>query len=385
MKFVYYKKFVFLGIATLISSSAFGVFSNFFSNSLVANADAESWNIAVVAGQSNAEGTNSFIETWTANAAKPLVALGAHPADSQTYIWWEGADGAAPSTPEEYLSTLNDPSYNAAGWLKSRTPDSKLPVRDALIRIDQLADRTVGVGQRLGQFGPEVGIARELYDQGKRNIIILKVSYGFQSLAAANSQLIPYDWYPEYERDKSYKHLLDNYTELTSYLASKQQGYQTSGIFWLQGETDTLDSSYADAFAANLDLLVNNLKQDLNLAEKGHVVIRKFSLSDCLANAYPLVGNYCGGAYALQLEGITAASLLAAFEVNPLISIPLNYKRVRQVRQAIQNTANKYSWVDAVETDDLSFAFDHIHLDWKGQLEMGSRMAKMFDLPDFSK
>ena len=79
------------------------------------------------------------------------------------------------------------------------------------------------------------------------------------------------------------------------------------------------------------------------------------------------------------------ASLLAAFEVNPLISIPINYSRVRQVRQAIQDTANRYSWVDAVETDDLSFASDHIHLDWKGQLEMGKRMAKMFNMPVFTQ
>ena len=389
MSYIPVDKKITITIATTILISALFValanilVGSFHSRTLVARAEGNKWNIVVVAGQSNAEGTNSFIETWDANAAAPLVALGSHPADAETFIWWEGADGKAPGTAAEYLETLNNPNYNKAGWLKSRDPDPALPTRDALIRIDQL-NQPSPVGQRLGQFGPEVGIARELYDQGKRDIIILKVSYGFRALAQANSQLIPYDWNPK-SIDKSYKHLTDRYTELTGYLASKGDSYQTSGIFWLQGETDTLDSSYTSAFPANLELLVDSLKTDLNLADDGHIVIRKFSLRDCLSSAYPLEGNYCGGAYALQLEGITVASLLAAFEVNPLISIPINYSRVRQVRQAIQDTANRYSWVDAVETDDLSFASDHIHLDWKGQLEMGKRMAKMFNMPVFTQ
>lgn len=334
------------------------------------------WTIVVVAGQSNAEGTSSFV-----SSIPPQQALGTHPADNESYIWWEGADGAAPSDASEFMQAITNPSYNPAGWIRSQNPN---PAMQRLVKIrDQ--DKPLPVGQRHGQFGPEVGLVRELYDQGKRNIIVLKVSYGFQTLAKANSQFVPYDWYPDLpgqpSRNKSYARLKSNYADLTNFLASRGDTYKTGGIFWVQGETDSLSTSWTNSYEANLDLLVNRMKVDLNLDPRGKIVTRKYNFRKCLDNAYPAVGNYCGFGYALDLENATYATILSALTINPIQSIPLNASRVRTIRQAFQTIADRYDWVETVETDDLPMADDFVHFTAEGQLGLGKRMAQMFKMP----
>jgi len=54
---------------------------------------------------------------------------------------------------------------------------------------------------------------------------------------------------------------------------------------------------------------------------------------------------------------------------------------VRTVRESIQDIADKYDWVDAVETDDRQFGNDFIHLSERGQLDVGRRMVQMYEVP----
>ena len=366
---------VLYGILT-ISSISFVLYSGIHSKSAFGSPSTP-WTIVVVAGQSNAEGTNSFISQIPQGQE-----LGTHPADDSSYIWWEGADGAAPTSASDYFNTISNPGFTVSGWMHSQNTD---PAMDRLIKVRDL-DKPVPMGQRQGQFGPEIGIVRQLYDQGNRNIVVLKVSYGFQALAKANSQFIPYDWYPDIPgqpvRNKSYTHLMSAYSGLTSFLSNRGDTYHTGAVYWLQGETDTLDSGYTALFEENFDLLVNRLKIDLNLVQNGHIVIRKFNMRHCIDNAYPInSGNYCGMGYALSLEGASFSTILNSVTVNAIQSIPLNASRVRTVRGAIQTISDKYDWVDAVETDDQPFGNDFIHLSTASQLEIGKRMAAMADVP----
>lgn len=333
------------------------------------------WTVVVVAGQSNAEGTNSLAANMPVGEK-----LGDHPADDQSYIWWRAADGAGPDDANEFFQVLTNPGFVTGGWINSQNPDPSL---QGLVKIRDL-DKPTPVGQK-GLIGPEVGIVRQLYDQGRRNIIVLKVSYGFQALAKANSQFIPYDWYPDIPgqppRNKSYTQLMQAYAQLKNFINSRGDTYKVSGIFWLQGETDAIDPTYAAAYKDNLDLLVNRLKTDLDLTPGGHVVVRKFNFRNCLDNTYPAVGNYCGFGYAIALEGASVSSILNFLTLNAVESIPLFASRVRTVRQAIQDIADKYDWVDTVETDDRPFGYDFIHLNERGQLDVGKRMVKMFQVP----
>lgn len=342
----------------------------------------EPWSIVVVAGQSNAEGTNSFISDMPEGQK-----LGQHPADDSenpddnALLWWEGADGGSiQDDPSYFWQALSNPNFNPAGWIKSNNIEN--PSMGGLINFKDL-DKNVPMGQRRHQFGPEIGIARNLYDKGRRKIIVLKVTYGFQALGKSTSQFVPYDWNIDCSgnrSNKSYCHLLSAYSDLTTYLKNRNEKYTVDGLFWLQGETDTLDTGWTNAYEQNFDDLVNATKRDLKFHPQAHFVTRKFNMGHCIDRAYPATGDFCGFAYALKMEGVGASTILDALTINPLLSIPLNSDRIRIVRDAMQKAADKYNWVDTVETDDLPFYGDHIHMNASSQLIAGKRMSNMYEL-----
>ncbi len=478
-------------VTTILSIFVFAVIALVLFKGISAVAESRQWNVYIVAGQSNAEGTNSFLSEMPEGQK-----LGQHPADNDpnNYIMWEGADGA-----------VDIVGGATSDWVKSQNTDGS-----RLIKINELNNNWSGnvkQSQRSKQFGPEIGMLRELYDKGERNIIILKVSYGFQALAQANSQFQPYDWNPN-SSNKSYQKLLDNYQELKSWAQSRGDTFKIKGILWLQGESDSLDSTYSEAYEGNIQLLVERLKSDLseNWHPKAHIVLRKFNFRNCIDNYYPFVGNYCGFGVVGKLEGqvngydlknystdsngnvyrgyVKPSTLEGAdwfisrsaqvdnsfiiYYANPSNNSNINYSvawnsrqslnydtscnnkpagsnvicgvsannqqsnqpptgfdialesvgecgfllgrsnssdpnscvsdlglylrslintlylnpnRVRQVREALQAAANKYDYVDVVETDDLPFYNDFIHLNATGQLEVGKRMINMYDVP----
>jgi hypothetical protein len=353
-----------------------------------AGGDDQPYSIYIVAGQSNAEGSNSFLAQMPSGQE-----LGTHPVDDDAdpndnaQIWWDGADGVGiEDEPNGFVQLLQSGgTYVAAGWINSsNTAD---PSKEGLINFKDL-DQPPPMGQMKGQFGSEIGLARELYNQGKRKIIFLKVTYGFQALANTTTPpnigtpFVPYDWHPDSPGQRSYYHLKENYALLTDYLNDNNMKYTVDGFFWLQGETDTLDTDWTNQYEANFDYLVNRVKEDMHLHPSAHFVARKFNLRNCTDNAYPAVGNYCGAAYALDIDGATPLNILSSLTVNALISIPLNNERIRTVRDGMQRVSDKYDWVDMLETDDdQPFYNDHIHLNATAQLKTGERMAKMYKQP----
>lgn len=112
-----------------------------------ATTSVEPYSVLVVAGQSNAQGDESY-------SALMDPPLGSHPADSATKIMW----------------SLGDDQINVNRLNSSNT------------QLMSLTDI-----QPFGYFGPEVGLARKLWDQGRRNMVILKVTYGLQRLAQTDN------------------------------------------------------------------------------------------------------------------------------------------------------------------------------------------------------
>jgi hypothetical protein len=354
--------------------------------------DDEPYSIYIVAGQSNAEGSNSFLAEMP-----PGQGLGTHPVDDDAdpndnaHIWWKGADGVGiEDDPNGFVKLLESGgSYVAAGWEESNNTAD--PSKEGLINFKDL-DQPPPIGQLKGQFGSEIGIARELYNQGKRKIIFLKVTYGFQALANTTTPpnigtpFVPYDWHPDSPGQKSYYHLQQEYADLTDYLNRNNMKYTVDGFFWLQGETDSLDTDWTNQYEANFDYLVNRVKEDMHLHPSAHFVARKFNLRVCTDNGYPAVGNYCGAAYALDIDGATPLNILNSLTINALISIPLNNERIRTVRASMQRVSDKYDWVDMLETDDdQPFYNDFIHLNATAQLKTGERMAKMYKQPYYPR
>ncbi len=340
----------------------------------------EPYSIYIIAGQSQAEGTNSVRDNLE-NDSQGFYKR-THEGDDDTGFWWAGADGRGPSDFFEFLSLFFS-GGNAAGWSYSGWSDTDDgSVRLADLSYENSQRRTEGAPNKI--FGPEYGVGRTLYDMGRRKVIILKVSYGFQSLSQSTSQFVPYDWnVTDFEsRNKSYKVLDTEFTRLTNYLSSQGQKYTVDGFFWHQGGTDTLDDDYAQDYAENFDNLVNDARKRFELHPEAHIVAAKIGYQHCSNYSIPPNDSnpyYCGFPYMKELSPLTAVEPLTPSSIR---SAHKNYvDRINMVRAALQNTADNYSWVDVVDNNDLPRSADNVHLDEVAQLEMGKRFVEMYRLP----
>jgi hypothetical protein len=164
---------------------------------------------------------------------------------------------------------------------------------------------------------------------------------------------------------------------LTDKLKSEGKKYTVDGLFWIQGETDTLQQSYADAYQQNFTDFVTAAQTDFQMSPLSHIVAAKISLMNCVQLSYPTTGNYCGFPYAGGLEPLTIAPIPFAH--------PLQGARQRKVRDALQYVAdhdqNSKVKVDVVETVDLERGSDWIHMTTASQIELGRRFANMYKLP----
>lgn len=334
---------------------------------IVADAEEEPYSIIILAGQSWAEGTNSF-RTNLPDDGNGFLKRHDEPADGQTQFWWAGADGNGPRDFFEFMDMFYS-GNSPAGWIQSGGPTAT-----GAQRMQTLSTNL----QRGGLFGAELGIGRELYRQDRKKVIILKISYGFQSLAKSSSAIVPYDFNPEPGRNKSYQRMLTEFDALTSYLRNSGKTYTVDGLYWLQGGTDALQLSYAQAYQANFTNFVNAARTDFQMHPSSRIVVGKMSLQKCIENSFPLtIYNYCGFPYAQSVEPLAVAQLDVAH--------PNFANRMRIVRTAQQTVAdsdtNERVKVDIFDMNDIPISDDYIHNSEVGNLEVGRRFVNMYKLP----
>lgn len=346
-----------------------------------ADGNNEPYSIFILAGQSLAAGVASYREELPEGTG---ITFQNDPADTATKFWWAGSNGQGLN---DQLIKAFFPFYDGPGQMGWDYSGGSNNAPGSTRLLDNLnGPQTTAINaQTGGLFGSEFGIARNLYAMGRRKVIILKVSYGFQSLGQSNSPLIPFDWNVnstsnDPDRPKSYAQLKDQFNKLTTYLKSQGEKYTVDGIFWMQGETDTLQDSYAAAYQQNLADLVSNAKEDLQLHPSGHFVIGKTNMNFCIDNSWPRFNNYCDYPSAKSIDPIEFVDTLLTFSINPSMSRRLD--EVRTAQQAVadsdQNTRQK---VDIVETGDLPRGYDWTHLTAPGQIELGRRFVNMYRLP----
>lgn len=349
-----FKKVIITAIVVAVPLSAFFLTMNMF---VSASSAEEPYSIFIVAGQSNAEGTNSF-----ANDLPPGTGINqaSYPGDANTGLWIAGADGVGPVDLLGVIAQFSGDS--PAGWWDSNDgTGNKL--------------RNLTYHQRAGQFGPEIGAARHAYEMGRRKMIFLKVTYGFQSLSQASGGFIPFDW-NIYSVNKSYARLKSEFNQLTQKIRDEGQTYTVDGFFWMQGETDTLQASFANSYQTNFTQFTDAIRNDFQMHPTSHIVAGKISLMRCVEMSYP--DNVCG--FPL-LTAVSPAPVLA----NPVYAHPEHGARMQTVRNAIQyvadNDQNYSVKVDTVETADIPRGADAVHLAAAGQLELGRRFINMYALP----
>lgn len=193
------------------------------------------------------------------------------------------------------------------------------------------------IGRTSPIFGPEIGLARQIWTDTRTPIWIIKGAYPNTSLAV--------EWSPSGGL----------YRSLIASVTSRMQADARSGtvdvlgaVYWFQGENDALASGSAAAYGTNLNQLLDNFTRDLPFMNGPNFVIAKPSIAAWVG--YRERTTWCFDCSQLRTSDAV-------------------------VRQAIDNTAATRHDCTVVDTIDLDRVTLQIHLSNRAELELGSRLA----------
>ena len=186
--------------------------------------------VVIVAGQSNATGSESFLLDAPAPLKRDLDSLFGTPAlIDQTTL-------GQPAPPLPHVSTLLAPQYSA--------------------------------GQRI--FGPELSLADTLAAHGHGNTFILKDSTPGSNLSR--------DWDPTATTGpRLYSRLLADLAAVRRYAARRGETVRVVALVWVQGESDSVNRAVASGYQHRLFDLIAHLRHDV--ISTGHIVIVKTDVS----------------------------------------------------------------------------------------------------------
>ena len=196
---------------------------------------AETRDLILVAGQSNAVGFDAYAEE-----------LPADPKDASTMFWWRVGD----PPPDEFDGT------SARRWttlqFQPRTPAMS-------------GDAAKKTGRQYGNFnkktkggfGPEIGMVRTLATKESRPLAVIKTAFSGTSVAG--------DWNVGHpgKADPCYRAMIDEAKAAIASAKSKDITLRPRAFVWVQGESDA-NAKDAPAYVANLSAMLQRLRADLN-------------------------------------------------------------------------------------------------------------------------
>jgi hypothetical protein len=196
---------------------------------------AETRDLIIVAGQSNAVGFDAYAED-----------LPEDPGDAKTMFWWRVGD----PPPDEFDST------SARQWTHLQFQ----PRTEAM--SGEAAKKT---GRQYGNFnkkskggfGPEIGMVRTLALREKRPLAVIKTAFSGTSVAG--------DWNVERpgEADPCYRAMIDEAREALRLAQQKGVTLRPRAFVWVQGESDA-NAKDGPVYAGNLSKMLGKLRSDLN-------------------------------------------------------------------------------------------------------------------------
>jgi hypothetical protein len=196
---------------------------------------AETRDLILVAGQSNAVGFDAYAEE-----------LPADPKDAATMFWWRVGD----PPPDEFDGT------SARQWttlqFQPRTPAMS-------------GDAAKKTGRQYGNFnkkskggfGPEIGMVRTLATNESRPLAVIKTAFSGTSVASDWNVGLPG------KADACYRAMIDEAKAAMASAAGKGLTLRPRAFVWVQGESDA-NAKDAPAYAANLSAMLQRLRTDLN-------------------------------------------------------------------------------------------------------------------------
>jgi hypothetical protein len=195
---------------------------------------AETRDLILVAGQSNAVGYDAYAEE-----------LSADPKDATTMFWWRVGD----PPPDEFDGT------SARQWttlqFQPRTPAMS---GDAAKKIG----RQYGNFNKKtkGGFGPEMGLVRTLANKERRPLAVIKTAFSGTSVAADWNVGLPG------KADACYRAMIDEAKAALAAAQAKGVTLRPRAFVWVQGESDA-NAKDSPAYAANLSAMLKSLRTEL--------------------------------------------------------------------------------------------------------------------------
>lgn len=196
--------------------------------------EAESRDLILVAGQSNAVGYDAYAEE-----------LPADPKDADTMFWWRVGD----PPPDEFDGT------SARQWttlqFQPRTPAK--PAVDGKKLPRQYGNFNL---RTKGGFGPEIGMVRTLATKESRPLAVIKTAFSGTSVAA--------DWNVGQpgQADACYRAMVDEAKAAIAAAKGKGVTLRPRAFVWVQGESDA-NAKDAPVYAANLTAMLKKLRAEL--------------------------------------------------------------------------------------------------------------------------
>ena len=196
---------------------------------------AETRDLILVAGQSNAVGYDAYAEE-----------LPADPKDTATMFWWRVGD----PPPDEFDGT------SARQWttlqFQPRTPAMS-------------GDAAKKTGRQYGNFnkkskggfGPEIGMVRTLATKESRPLAVIKTAFSGTSVAADWNVGLPG------KADACYRAMIDEAKAAIAAAKSKDVTLRPRAFVWVQGESDA-NAKDAPTYVTNLSAMLKSLRTELN-------------------------------------------------------------------------------------------------------------------------
>ena len=195
---------------------------------------AETRDLILVAGQSNAVGYDAYAEE-----------LPADPKDADTMFWWRVGD----PPPDEFDGT------SARRWttlqFQPRTPAK--PAVDGKKLARQYGNFNL---KTKGGFGPEIGMVRTLRTKESRPLAVIKTAFSGTSVAG--------DWNVAQpgQADACYSAMVDEAKAAIAAAKGKGVTLRPRAFVWVQGESDA-NAKDAPVYAANLTAMLKKLRAEL--------------------------------------------------------------------------------------------------------------------------
>jgi len=295
-------------VATLVATGLYLVYRSFAGTEDVVTP----YSILIVAGQSNAAGSEALVDDTTKNFhlfATPNTA------DSEVQLMWMGTDTNGGTKPQP-------------------------------LKTPQLANGNKGPAQ----FGPEIGLGLELYRLGRRKILIVKAAFGGMPLYM-DANTGSNTWNPASTKS-GYSLMIAKVKQAMAYLDEQGEEYSLDGMYWLQGESD-VKATASTQYEANLRALINKVRSDLPFNPKAQLVIGQINLDAYIKAQKDLLKDK-----ACAPDGCVAYASYAA--------------AVRAAQQKIASTTANTTLVD---TASLARNGLGLHLTSASQLQLGTMFA----------